>query len=313
MKNVTFYKFDIEPENNLRLDQIISSRLPEYSRSTIKNWINAEKILVNGKTCSPKDKISIKSEIEIEVHPNEEIDVIPEDIALNVLYEDDDFIIVNKSSGMVTHTAVGNYSGTLQNALLFKYPELRNVPRAGIIHRLDKQTSGLLIIARSLQSHNNLTKQIQNRSITKKYLTLKNISTIDEKIGRHKINRKKMAVTFSGKESISQLKILRRFDKASLIEVELVTGRTHQIRVHLSFIGHPVLGDKLYGFRKSIFSKNTELIKFLDLYNGHALHAMSLEFKHPSTKKFFFIKSLPPDEFLEIQSLIEKHSYADTN
>jgi 23S rRNA pseudouridine1911/1915/1917 synthase len=318
MKNVTFYKFDIEPENNLRLDQIISSRLPEYSRSTIKNWINAEKILVNGKTCSPKDKISIKSEIEIEVHPNEEIDIIPEDIALNILYEDDDFIIVNKSSGMVTHTAVGNYSGTLQNALLFKYPELKNVPRAGIIHRLDKQTSGLLIIARSLQSHNHLTKQIQNRSITKKYLTitsgiLKNVSMIDEKIGRHKINRKKMAVTFSGKESISRLKILRRFDKASLIEVELVTGRTHQIRVHLSFIGHPVLGDKLYGFRKSIFSKNTKLVKFLDLYNGHALHAMSLEFKHPSTKEIFFIESSPPDSFLEIQSLIEKHSYADTN
>ena len=261
MKNVTFYKFDIEPENNLRLDQIISSRLPEYSRSTIKNWINAEKILVNGKTCSPKDKILTKSEVEIEVHPNEEIDIIPEDIALNILHEDDDFIIVNKNSGMVTHTAVGNYSGTLQNALLFKYPELKNVPRAGIIHRLDKQTSGLLIIARSLQSHNSLTKQIQNRSITKKYLTitsgiLKNIKLIDEKIGRHKINRKKMAVTFSGKESISRLKILRRFDKASLIEVELVTGRTHQIRVHLSFIGHPVLGDKLYGFRKSIFSKN---------------------------------------------------------
>ena len=318
MKNVTFYKFDIEPKNNLRLDQIISAHLPEYSRSTIKNWINAEKILVNGKTCSPKDKISIKSEIEIEVYPNEEIDIIPEDIALNILHEDDDFIIVNKNSGMVTHTAVGNYSGTLQNALLFKYPELSNVPRAGIIHRLDKQTSGLLIIARSLQSHNNLTQQIQNKSITKKYLTitsgiLKNISMIDEKIGRHKINRKKMAITFSGKESISRLKILRRFDKASLIEVELVTGRTHQIRVHLSFIGHPVLGDKLYGFRKSIFSKNIELIKFLDLYNGQALHAMSLEFKHPSTKEIFFIESSPPDSFLEIQSLIEKHSYADTN
>ena len=125
MKNVTFYKFDIEPKNNLRLDQIISSCLPEYSRSTIKNWINAEKILVNGKICSPKDKILTKSEVEIEVYPNEEIDIDPEDIALNILHEDDDFIIVNKNSGMVTHTAVGNYSGTLQNALLFKYPELR--------------------------------------------------------------------------------------------------------------------------------------------------------------------------------------------
>ena len=318
MKNVTFYKFDIEPENNLRLDQLISSRLPEYSRSTIKNWINAEKILVNGKVCSPKDKISSKSEIEIEVHPCEDVDILSEEIPLNILYEDDDFIVVNKSSGMVTHTAAGNYSGTLQNALLFRYPELRDVPRAGIIHRLDKQTSGLLIIARTLQSHNYLTQQIQNKLISKKYITivsgiLRNISIINQKIGRHKINRKKMAVTDSGKESTSRIKILRRFDKASLIEVDLVTGRTHQIRVHLSFIGHPVLGDKLYGFKKSIFSKNTELVNFLDSYNGHALHAMSLEFKHPSTKEIFFIESPPPDEFLVIQSLIEKHSYADTN
>ena len=318
MKNVTFYKFDIEPENNLRLDQLISSRLPEYSRSTIKNWINAEKILVNGKACSPKDKIFSKSEIKIEVHPCEDIDILSEEIPLNILYEDDDFIVVNKSSGMVTHTAAGNYTGTLQNALLFKYPELRDVPRAGIIHRLDKQTSGLLIIARTLKSHNYLTQQIQNKLISKKYITiatgiLRNISIINQKIGRHKINRKKMAVTDSGKESTSRLKILRRFDKASLIEVDLVTGRTHQIRVHLSFIGHPVLGDKLYGFKKSIFSKNTELVNFLDSYNGHALHAMSLEFKHPSTKEIFFIESPPPDEFLEIQSLIEKHSYADTN
>ena len=295
MKNVTFYKFDIEPENNLRLDQLISSHMPEYSRSTIKNWINAEKILVNGKVCTPKDKISIKSQIEIEVHLNEEIDIIAEDIPLDILHEDDAFLIVNKSSGMVTHAAVGNYTGTLQNALLFKYPELRNVPRSGIIHRLDKQTSGLLIVARSLQSHNNLVQQLQNRSITKKYLTitsgiLKSISMIDECIGRHKINRKKMTVTSSGKEAISRIKILRRYDKASLVEVELVTGRTHQIRVHLSFVGHPIVGDKLYGFRKSIFTKNIELIKYLDSYNDHTLHAMSLEFKHPSTREKFFIE-----------------------
>ena len=318
MKNVTFYKFDIEPENNQRLDQLISSHLPEYSRSTIKNWINADKILVNGKACTPKDKISSKSEIEIEVHLNEDVDIIAEDINLNILHEDDDLIIVNKSSGMVTHTAVGNYSGTLQNALLFKYPELRNVPRSGIIHRLDKQTSGLLIIARHLQAHNNLIQQIQNRSIIKKYLTiasgvLKSISIIDERIGRHKINRKKMAVTSSGKESISKLKILRRYEKASLAEVELITGRTHQIRVHLSFIGHPLLGDKLYGFRKTLFSKNIELMKYLDSYNGHTLHAMSLEFKHPSTRERFFIECLPPSEFIQIQSLIEKHSYANSN
>ena len=154
MKNVTFYKFDVEPKNNLRVDQLLASYLPEYSRSRIKNWINDEKILINGKTCSPKDKLTTKSLIEIEIKPYEELDIISEDIQIEILHEDDSFLVINKPSDMVTHTAVGNYSGTLQNALLFRYPELRSIPRAGIIHRLDKQTSGLLIISRTLQSHN---------------------------------------------------------------------------------------------------------------------------------------------------------------
>ena len=154
MKNVTFYKFDVEPEKGMRLDQLIALQLPEYSRSRIKNWMNAEKVLINGKTCSPKDKISSRSMIEIAIHPLEEVDIVAENIPIDVIYEDEDFLVVNKISGMVTHTAAGNYSGTLQNALLYKYPELRNIPRAGIIHRLDKQTSGLLVITRNLMSHN---------------------------------------------------------------------------------------------------------------------------------------------------------------
>ena len=251
MKNVTFYRFDVEPKNDLRIDQLLVSYLPEYSRSCIKNWINNEKILINGKICSPKDKLTSKSMIEIEVMQNEKLDIISEDIPINVLHDDSSFLIVDKPCGMVTHTAVGNYSGTLQNALLFKYPELRNIPRAGIIHRLDKQTSGLLIIAKTLQSHNNLTKQIQDRKVIKKYHTLvsgiiSNVSKIDEKIGRHKINRKKMSVTENGKESISKIKVLRRFEKASSLEVELVTGRTHQIRVHLSHIGQYVIDELLF-------------------------------------------------------------------
>ena len=172
MKNATFYKFDIEPRNNLRVDQLLASYLPEYSRSRIKNWINNDKILINGKSCSPKDKLTVKSLVEIEIRPTEELDIISEDIPLEPLYEDDSFLVINKPSGMVTHTAVSNYSGTLQNALLFRYPELRSIPRAGIIHRLDKQTSGLLIIARTLNSHNYLTKQIQDRLVIKKYFAL---------------------------------------------------------------------------------------------------------------------------------------------
>jgi 23S rRNA pseudouridine1911/1915/1917 synthase len=257
--------------------------------------------------------------IEIEVMQNEELDIVSEDIPINILHDDSSFLIVDKPCGMVTHTAVGNYSGTLQNALLFKYPELRNIPRAGIIHRLDKQTSGLLIIAKTLQSHNNLTKQIQDRKVIKKYHTLvsgiiKNISKIDEKIGRHKINRKKMSVTEAGKESISKIKVLRRFEKASYLEVELVTGRTHQIRVHLSHIGHPVIGDKLYGFKKTIFTKHPDILDLLSrTSDDHALHASSLEFRHPITNNIFQIECEKPNSFKKLQSLIEEISYANTN
>ena len=318
MKNVTFYKFDIEPAEGMRLDQLIASQLPEYSRSRIKNWMNDEKVLINGKTCSPKDKILSKSLIEIEIHPLEQVDIIAENLPINVLHEDEDFLVVNKISGMVTHTAVGNYSGTLQNALLYKYPELRNVPRAGIIHRLDKQTSGLLVITRNLKAHNNISKQIQSREMTKKYKalvsgTMKNIQTINEKIGRHKVNRKKMAVTCNGKESISQIKILKRYENTTSLEVELITGRTHQIRVHLSYVGHPVIGDKLYGFKSSLYNHNSKLKNILCSYSGQTLHATYLKFKHPSSNKDFSIDCLPPDEFLQIESLIDINSYADTN
>jgi len=319
MKNVTFYRFDVEPKNDLRIDQLLVSYLPEYSRSCIKNWINNEKILINGKICSPKDKLTSKSMIEIEVMQNEKLDIISEDIPINILHDDSSFLIVDKPCGMVTHTAVGNYSGTLQNALLFKYPELRNVPRAGIIHRLDKQTSGLLIIAKTLQSHNNLTKQIQDRKVIKKYHTLvsgiiNNVSKIDERIGRHKINRKKMSVTENGKESISKIKVLRRFEKASSLEVELVTGRTHQIRVHLSHIGHPVIGDKLYGFKKTIFTKHPDIFELLSCSSDdHALHASSLEFRHPITDNIFRIECEKPNSFKKLESLIEEISYANTN
>ena len=318
MKNVTFYKFDVEPEKGMRLDQLIALQLPEYSRSRIKNWMNDEKVLINGKICSPKDKISSRSMIEIEIHTLEEVDIIAENIPIDVIYEDEDFLVVNKISGMVTHTAAGNYSGTLQNALLYKYPELRNIPRAGIIHRLDKQTSGLLVITRNLMSHNSLSKQIQSRKMIKKYNVLvsgiiNHIDIIREKIGRHKVNRKKMAVRDNGKESISKIKIIKRYENASSLEVDLVTGRTHQIRVHLAYIGHPVIGDKLYGFKKSIYNRNSKLKYILNSYTGQTLHAKFLKFKHPSSNKEFSIDCLPPEEFIKIESLMDIDSYANTN
>ena len=311
MKNTTFYKFDIIPDHDLRLDQLISAQLPEYSRSRIKNWIKQEKILVNGKTCTPKDKILIKSSVQVEVNDTEELDIQAENLTLDIVYEDDELIIINKDENMVTHTATGNYSGTIQNGLLFKYPELRNVPRSGIIHRLDKQTSGLLIISRNLCSHNNLSKQIQNRLVDKKYDAIvsgviDHINIIDEKIGRHRINRKKMSVTDLGKKAISKVKIKEKYKQATLIEVELVTGRTHQIRVHLSYQGYPIIGDKLYGFKKNRFNYDQNIVDFLDSYQSFALHARFLKFKHPKTNKEFQIDCLPPHSFNVIKSLVSK-------
>ena len=316
MKNITFYKFEVYPDKALRIDQIIASQLPEYSRSRIKNWINEEKITINGKSCTPKDKIAIKSSIEIKIFENEELDIESENIPIEILYADDEFLIINKESGMVTHTAPGNFTGTLQNALLYKYPELRSIPRAGIIHRLDKNTSGLLIIAKNLKSHNELTKQIQLKKITKKYDVLvtgiiSNNMVINEKIGRHKINRKKMSVCDNGKESISKIIVKENYIKSSYLEVELITGRTHQIGVHLSHLGHPVIGDKTYGFKKNIFNSDKYFYKYLESYDSHALHAKYLSFKHPMSKEKFSIEAPLPDSFIKIKSYI-KGSHNDS-
>ena len=313
MKNVTFYKFEVNSGNDLRLDQLIAMQLPEYSRSRIKNWIDNNNITINGKTCSPKDKIHSKSSIEVKIFENEELDIKAENIPLNILHEDDDIIVIDKESGMVTHTAPGNYSGTLQNALLFLFPCLNNIPRAGIIHRLDKYTSGVIVIAKNLKSHNFMTKQIQSRKVKKIYNALvcgifeKNL-IINQKIGRHKVNRKKMTVIDSGREAVSKIKVITKYKKTSFLEVDLVTGRTHQIRVHLSHLGFPVIGDKTYGFKKSYLNSCKNLVNYLQTYDGHTLHAKNIEFTHPGNSKIFSIESVLPKSFIHIKSYLSEHN-----
>ncbi|MEC9205633.1 MAG: RluA family pseudouridine synthase [Pseudomonadota bacterium] len=311
MKNISFYKIEVEPDKEKRIDQLISNQLPEYSRSRIKNWIKNENITLNGKKCSPKDKISVKSIVEIKISETEELDIKPQNIDINIIHKDDDLLIVDKRPNMVTHIAPGHYMGTLQNALLFHYPDLKNVPRAGIIHRLDKGTSGLIIIARNLISHNALIDQMRNKLITKKYIALvtgeiiKN-QTINKKIGRNRINRLKMSISPSGKDSITKVKVLEKLYKSSFLDIELITGRTHQIRVHLSHIGHPIIGDKLYGFKCNIFNHNKNLLNFLNTYDAHALHAKNLSFNHPKTKKKLIINSETPETFVTIKALLSE-------
>ena len=308
MNDSHVYNFTLEVDEPNRIDKLLSNYFIEYSRATVQKWIINKDVLIDGKTCTQKDKIKSNCNVSINVKTKPEINLIPENIDIEIIDETNDYIIVNKSSGMVTHIAPGNYTGTLQNALYYKYPELSNVPRTGIIHRLDKNTSGILVVSRNLSSHNNLVQQLQNKKFIKIYHALvsgfidKPI-VINEPIGRHSVNRKKMAISINGKDALSKIKLLNRLNKSSHIEVQIITGRTHQIRVHLSHINNPVIGDKLYGFRKNIFNKDNDILANIDMKFEQYLHARSLSFIDPATQK---VKKYTADYPKEYIGLLEK-------
>jgi 23S rRNA pseudouridine1911/1915/1917 synthase len=311
MKHSHIYDFRLDVDESERIDKLLSNYFPEYSRATIQKWISNHDVLINGKPCSQKDKISSSCDISISITSQPIVDLIPEDIHLDIVDETDDYIIVNKTSGMVTHIAPGNHSGTLQNALYFKYPELSEVPRTGIIHRLDKNTSGLLVICRNLYSHNILSKQLQNRKFIKLYHSLvtriiNKPITIEEPIARHAVNRKKMSVKSNGRYALSKIKPLSIFKNASHVEIELITGRTHQIRVHLSFIKNPVIGDIVYGFKNNIFKKYPKIFDKINKSFAQYLHAYSLTFSDPKTNKIKTYTAPYPKEYTILLEELEK-------
>lgn len=311
MKHSNIYDFRLDVDQPERVDKLLSNHFPEYSRSTIQRWISNNDVLINGNPCSQKDKISSSCDVSINIRFQPIIDLVPEDIDIDIIDETDDYVIVNKESGMVTHIAPGNYTGTLQNALYFKYPELRTVPRTGIIHRLDKNTSGLLIICKKLTSHNILSKQLQDRKITKLYHAIvtrlidKPI-TLEEPISRHAVNRKKMTVNTNGRYALSKIKPLSIHKNTSHVEIELVTGRTHQIRVHLSFINKPVIGDTTYGFKSNIFNKYPNVLDKFDKSFEQYLHAYSLTFTDPTTNKIKIYTAPYPNEYRLLLNELEK-------
>ena len=289
---------EIKANDRVRIDKYVMDNT-DISRSKVKRMIDSGNILVNNKKVKASYNLKLDDNIYINDDYTEEVEIKPENIPLDIVYEDDYLLVVNKKSGMVVHPAVGNYSGTLVNALMYHINKLSSVNgsiRPGIVHRIDADTSGLLLVAKTDEVHNDLASQISNKTVLRKYIALvqgvilEDTATIDAPIGRDKNNRKKMAVTeVNSKNAITHIRVLERLKKATLIECVLETGRTHQIRVHLAYINHPVVNDPVYGYKK-MDDKNF----------GQMLHASTIGFIHPITKKYLEFSSDVPDTFKKI-------------
>lgn len=313
MENTRCYQFDIEEEQQgTRIDVVLSFALPDTSRSFIQKLFEKEQILVNGKVCRVKKyKVETGDSIQITIPEPDRLDVEAEDIPLDIVYEDDDVLLVNKPKGMVVHPAVGNYTGTLVNAVMFhcgsRLSSINGVVRPGIVHRIDKDTSGLLIIAKNDAAHEALSRQLSEHSITRKYqaLVYDNIKedegTVDAPIGRDPRNRLRQAVTApeKGKRAVTHYRVLERLGKFTRIEAKLETGRTHQIRVHMAYIKHPLVGDEVYGPKKSG-------LKLPPGSTGQMLHAKVLGFVHPSTGEYMEFDSPLPPYFEEVLEKLRK-------
>jgi len=270
-----------------RLDQALAGLFPDYSRSRLQKWLKDGQITLNGQHARAREKVYGGEEVVIQAQLEEEGHWQAEAIPLSIVFEDEHILVINKPAGLVVHPAAGNSSGTLLNALLHHAPELAQVPRAGIVHRLDKDTTGLLVVARSLAAQKYLVEQLQARAFLREYLAVVNgvlVSggRVDAPIGRHPVQRKRMAVVESGKEAITHYRIRERFRHHSLLSLRLETGRTHQIRVHMAHIQHPLTGDPVYGGRLKLPPQcSDKLVQTLRKFHRQALHAARLGLEHP--------------------------------
>ena len=299
----------------LRLDNALAKMYPDYSRARLQKWIKSGAITVDGNISRAKDAMIGGEKVEIKVILEDEVLLEPEAIALNIVYEDDEIIVINKPFGLVVHPGAGNSSGTLVNALLHQFPEIRVVPRVGIVHRLDKDTTGLLVVAKDIKTHTNLVEQLQQRTVCRNYIALVHgelISggTINDPIGRHSVDRKKMTVKLTnGRKAITHYRIRKKFTGFTLLDVRLETGRTHQIRVHMSHQKHPIVGDKVYG-RKMNPGKNKTL-NMVATFPRQALHAAQLSFIHPNTKEHVSYEAPIPNDFLALIDALENVNNED--
>jgi 23S rRNA pseudouridine1911/1915/1917 synthase len=285
----------------LRLDQALAQMFPQYSRSRLQSWLREGRIRVDGRMPEPRSKVYGGERLEMEIGqpPSDDLDAAQaEDIALAIVFEDEDLLVLDKPAGLVVHPGNGNRSGTLMNALLHHAPLLASVPRAGIVHRLDKETSGLLVVAKTLPAQASLVRQLQARTVGRRYLALAHGTVIrdgevDAPIGRHPALRTKMAVTGGGRAALTHFRVRERLGAATLLECRLETGRTHQIRVHMAHLGHPLVGDPVYGLRRVADP-------LLAGFSRQALHAFRLELVHPSAKETMRWFSPLPEDFFSL-------------
>lgn len=295
-----------------RLDQIAAQLFPEYSRSRLAAWIKEGALTVDGQTLRPRDPVHAGSVLALQAEQEAQGEWQAEDIELDIQYEDEHILVLNKPAGLVVHPAAGHADGTLLNALLHHAPNLINVPRAGIVHRLDKDTTGLMVVAKTLQAQTRLVEQLQARTVSRVYEAIvvgvvTSGGTVDAPIGRHGVQRQRMAIAESGKPAVSHYRVLERFRAHTHVRVKLETGRTHQIRVHMTHIGFPLVGDPQYGGRFKIPpAASPTLVEALKEFPRQALHARFLELEHPTTgQRMKWICDLP-DDFVWLLTLLQQ-------
>jgi 23S rRNA pseudouridine1911/1915/1917 synthase len=270
-----------------RLDQALAELLPQFSRSRLQQWIDQGRVLVDGAPCRRRDKVWGGEEVRLDACAEPRKECEPQDIPLDIVFEDEDILVIDKPAGLVVHPAAGNPDGTLQNALLHHAADLDRLPRSGIVHRLDKETSGLLVVAKTLSAHRCLVEQLQARSVHREYRALVcgipvAGGSVDAPIGRHPHQRTRMAVVSAGRPAVTRFRVIERFSAHALLAVHLETGRTHQIRVHMAHIRHPVVGDRTYGGRpRPPKGDSRRLAEALQTFPRQALHALRLGLNHP--------------------------------
>lgn len=296
-----------------RLDQALHQLLPDYSRSKIQQWIQQGFVCINDEQCKPRQKVFRGDQVALDVPHQVKISDPPQAVEFGILHQDEDIFVINKPAGLVVHPAAGHHDGTLLNGLLLEDSRLQQLPRAGIVHRLDKDTTGVMVVARSLSAHSWLVEQLQARLVKREYIAItQGVVTagrsIETGIARHPQNRKKMAVQANGKPALTHFQVARKFTHYSLLRVQLETGRTHQIRVHMAHINYPLLGDPVYGGRVRVpAGVDDALIELIQGFRRQALHAQRLSFVHPRSRETVSFEAPLPQDFQQLLDALSEY------